>query len=129
MTEFVWALVGPGAIARRFAEAVDGLDDARLHKVCGRDATRTDSFIAACPNTSGRPLRAAQGMSDILDDPLVDGIYVATPHAQHGGFVRQCLEAGKDANLIFLNGDPFEPGTQIQAVMLEGDFVSGEVDL
>jgi hypothetical protein len=39
------------------------------------------------------------------------------------------LDAGKDANMIFLNGDPFEPGTELQAVMLEGDFVSGEVDL
>jgi len=37
------------------------------------------------------------------------------------------LAEGKDANLIFLNGDPFEPGTQIEAVMLEGEFVHGEV--
>ena len=37
------------------------------------------------------------------------------------------LSAGMDANMIFLNGDPFEPGTQIEAVMLEGEFVHGEV--
>jgi imidazolonepropionase-like amidohydrolase len=39
------------------------------------------------------------------------------------------LDVGKAANLIFLNGDPFEPGTEIEAVMLDGDFVSGEVKL
>lgn len=39
------------------------------------------------------------------------------------------LDAGKAANLIFLNGDPFEPGTKIEAVMLDGDFVYGEVKL
>lgn len=39
------------------------------------------------------------------------------------------LEAGKSANLIFLNGDPFEPGTEIEAVMLDGEFVFGEVKL
>jgi len=37
------------------------------------------------------------------------------------------LEKGKDANLVFLSGDPFEPSSRIQAVMLEGRFVYGEV--
>ena len=38
------------------------------------------------------------------------------------------IDVGKDANLVFWNGDPFEAGTEVQAVMLEGDFVYGEVD-
>jgi hypothetical protein len=38
------------------------------------------------------------------------------------------LEAGKDANLIFLSGDPLDVGTKIEAVMLEGRIVHGEVD-
>src|SRR5262249_52421870 len=37
------------------------------------------------------------------------------------------LDKGKDANLVFWNGDPFEPGSQVKAVMLEGAFVFGEV--
>ncbi|HJP01064.1 MAG TPA: amidohydrolase family protein [Planctomycetota bacterium] len=37
------------------------------------------------------------------------------------------LDADKAANLIFLNGDPLEPGTKIEAVMLDGRFVSEEV--
>jgi hypothetical protein len=36
------------------------------------------------------------------------------------------IDAGKDANLVFWNGDPFEPGTEVQAVMLEGHFVYGD---
>jgi hypothetical protein len=39
------------------------------------------------------------------------------------------LEKGKDANLVFLSGDPFEPSTRIEAVMLDGRFVFGEVNL
>ena len=31
------------------------------------------------------------------------------------------IEAGKMANLVFLDGDPFEVGTEVQAVMLEGE--------
>ena len=38
------------------------------------------------------------------------------------------IDAGKDANFVFLSGDPFEPETQIEAVMLEGKFVSGEAE-
>ena len=95
MSEFAWALVGPGAIARRFADAVEGLADASLHLVYGRDAARTDAFIAACPRKSGTPLRAARDVAEILEDPLIQGVYVATPHAQHGELVRRCLEAGK----------------------------------
>ncbi len=38
------------------------------------------------------------------------------------------LEKGKDANFVFLDGNPFEPATRIQAVMLDGKFVYGEVD-
>ncbi len=39
------------------------------------------------------------------------------------------LEQGKDANLVFWNGDPLEPGTRVQAVMLEGELVHGEEKL
>ncbi len=37
------------------------------------------------------------------------------------------LEKGKDADILFLSGDPFQPSTRIQAVMLGGKFVHGEV--
>ena len=38
------------------------------------------------------------------------------------------LDVDKDANIIFWDGDPLEPASTIEAVMLEGDFVAGEVD-
>lgn len=38
------------------------------------------------------------------------------------------IEAGKDANLIFFTSDPFEPESEVQAVMLEGAFVKGGVN-
>ncbi len=37
------------------------------------------------------------------------------------------LEVGKDANIVLWDGDPFEPQTRIQAVLLEGEVVHGEV--
>lgn len=38
------------------------------------------------------------------------------------------LEQDKDANMVFLDGDPFESSTTIKAVMIEGDVVYGEVN-
>lgn len=37
------------------------------------------------------------------------------------------LDKGKTANLLFLSGDPLEPTTNVEAVMLDGEFVFGEV--
>jgi len=39
------------------------------------------------------------------------------------------LEKGKDANMIFFDGDPLEPSSRLKAVMLDGRFVFGEVKL
>ncbi len=38
------------------------------------------------------------------------------------------ISAGKDANLILFRGDPFEPSTKVEAVMLEGKVVFGEMN-
>ncbi|MEM9379463.1 MAG: amidohydrolase family protein [Planctomycetota bacterium] len=38
------------------------------------------------------------------------------------------LAEGMRANLVVYSGDPFQPGTEIDAVMLDGTFVSGEID-
>ena len=38
------------------------------------------------------------------------------------------LEVGKDANLVFFDGDPLSPTSRVQAVMIGGRFVVGEVN-
>jgi len=38
------------------------------------------------------------------------------------------ISAGKDANLILFMGDPFEASTKVEAVMLEGKIVFGEMN-
>jgi imidazolonepropionase-like amidohydrolase len=34
------------------------------------------------------------------------------------------LKEGKDGNLLFLNGDPFDPLTRVEKVMIEGEVVA-----
>jgi predicted dehydrogenase len=95
VTTFAWALIGPGRIARRFATALAAMPDAALNAVLGRDATRAAAFAADCTTVGGSRPVVAQSFDELLADPLIDAIYIATPHAQHGEWVRRCLEAGK----------------------------------
>jgi predicted dehydrogenase len=94
-TTFAWALIGPGRIARRFEEAVAAMPGTKLHAVLGRDATRAANFAAACATAEGAGPVVARSFDDLLADSSIDGVYVATPHAQHGEWVRRCLDAGK----------------------------------
>jgi predicted dehydrogenase len=91
-TSFAWGLIGPGRIARRFADALAAVPGARLGAVYGRDPTRAAAFAA---ELGGAAARVAGTLQDLLADPTLDAIYIATPHAQHGEFVRACLSAGK----------------------------------
>ncbi|HJV70954.1 Gfo/Idh/MocA family oxidoreductase [Ideonella sp.] len=92
---FGWALVGPGRIAHRFAEAVHRLPDTRLVVVQGRDLDRARAFAAAWTRDGVTPVDATVELAEALARPDVHGVYIATPHAFHGHAVRAALEAGK----------------------------------
>jgi predicted dehydrogenase len=94
-TDFCWALIGPGRIANRFAEAVAALPNTRLTCVLGRDAQRTQAFATRWSSPGSSPVRATADWQDVLNDPTVDGVYIATPHAMHHDAVQRCLAAGK----------------------------------
>ena len=94
-TEFSWALIGPGRIAHRFAEAVHALPNTRLAWVLGRDAQRTQAFATRWSSDTNARVRTTAQWDDVLNDPSVDGIYIATPHAMHEDAVQRCLAAGK----------------------------------
>jgi predicted dehydrogenase len=94
MANFGWALIGPGNIARRFAAAIVHVPDARLRFVFGRDHARAAAFAASHPGAIADSPTACE-LVERVGDPRIQGIYIATPHAQHGEWVRLCLAAGK----------------------------------
>lgn len=87
-----WAVVGPGAIAQRFAQALAGIPGQRLAAVVGRDATRAGAFAARW-SAAGVPAQVHSSLGSLADDQ-VDAVYVATPHPAHGAAVRAALDAG-----------------------------------
>ncbi|SEK86989.1 Predicted dehydrogenase [Roseateles sp. YR242] len=92
---FQWALIGPGSIANRFAEAVSQLDGCRLHAICGRDAHRSEQFAQRWSVAGDAPVQAHTDLARLLADPAVEGVYIATPHGQHYDYALAALRAGK----------------------------------
>ena len=93
MEAFAWAIIAPGRIARRFAAAVTAVEGSRVAAVYGRDLSRAEAFASEhCASFSPY---ASDDLSAVLADPAIDAVYIATPHAQHGEFIRAALLAGK----------------------------------
>lgn len=95
MNSFVWAIVGPGSIAHRFAEVVHRLDNAHIAVVQGRNLERAQAFAEHWQRDAAPTIRATDSLKSLLGDETVRGIYIATPHAFHVQAIRACLHAGK----------------------------------
>ena len=85
-----WGFLGPGRIAATVAADLALLEDATPLAVAGRDLGRAREFAAA----NGFE-RAYGSYAEMLADPDVDAVYVATPHAQHHAVTSTVLAAGK----------------------------------
>ncbi|MEH6592435.1 MAG: Gfo/Idh/MocA family oxidoreductase [Halioglobus sp.] len=87
---FRWGLIGPGKIAGQFAGALKVVENSNLHAIAGRNGPRSEAF-ARC---HGVPL-CYDNHSELLNDPDIDAVYIATPHRFHFELARDCLLAGK----------------------------------
>ena len=85
-----WGIISTGRIARKFAAATKLLPDAELVAVGSRSQDTADAFGDA----HGIPRRHAS-YEDLVADPEVEAVYVATPHPFHRPNTVLALEAGK----------------------------------
>ena len=85
-----WGILATGKIAKGFAGALALLPDAEIAAVGARRLESAQAFAAAFgARTAYGDYRA------LVEDPDVDVVYVATPHALHLEHARLALEAGK----------------------------------
>ena len=84
-----WGFVGTGGIARSVAEALDLVPGGRLVAVASREQARAESFAAEHGAQAGYG-----SVDELLADPAVDVVYVATTHPQHHAPARAALLAG-----------------------------------
>jgi predicted dehydrogenase len=85
-----WGIVGPGRIADRVTKDFSVVDGARAVAVASRSLERAEAFAAQ----HGLD-RAYGSYGEIIADPDVDALYVATPHPQHHAVALAALDAGK----------------------------------
>ncbi|MDT7573075.1 MAG: hypothetical protein QOE05_3249 [Actinomycetota bacterium] len=85
-----WGILGPGRIAEKLVADFVVVDGARPTAVASRSLDRATSF--ATRHGLGR---AYGSYAQLLADPDVDVVYVATPHAQHAAIACAALRAGK----------------------------------
>lgn len=85
-----WAVLGCGRIARKFSSDLKLLSNARLYASAARELKRAEEFAADLGFE-----KAYGSYEEMVADPAVDVVYVATPHSHHHDHVLLCLNAGK----------------------------------
>ena len=85
-----WGILGTGSIATQFAQGLKVVSDAQLRAVGSRNECTANEFSGAfgVPNAYG-------SYKALVNDPAVDVVYVATPHAFHKEHCLLALESGK----------------------------------
>jgi predicted dehydrogenase len=85
-----WGILATGKIATAFTKNLALLDECRLAAVGARRQESADAFAAE------HGVDKAYGdYRALVEDPAVDVVYVATPHALHREHVELAFEAGK----------------------------------
>ena len=77
MKKIRWGILGPGGIAKRFFRSAVGSPTGQIVALGTRDAGRA-SLPTDFPGT-----RIHAGYEELLADPDVDAVYIATPHPFH----------------------------------------------
>jgi xylose dehydrogenase (NAD/NADP) len=82
-----WGFIGAGYVASRaMAPAVHATPNASLYAVASRDNSRS---------TALEPKVVHHSYIDLINDPLVDAVYISLTNAQHKEWVLAALNAGK----------------------------------
>ena len=89
MSNFHWGILGPGGIAKAFATDLQLLDGHAVAAVGSRTLKNAQEFAKTFGGT------AYGSYEELVADPTVDAIYVATPHPSHKENVITALNAGK----------------------------------
>ncbi|MHA7155783.1 Gfo/Idh/MocA family protein [Arthrobacter sp. TMN-50] len=91
-----WGVVATGRIANNVTHDIAGLEDSVLQAVSSRSQASAQAFAAEFGfATSYHDADGVTGYQRLFDDPAVDVVYIATPHAQHYEVAEAALESGK----------------------------------
>ncbi len=84
------SILGAGSIAGVMATTLQPLKDVTCYAVASRDKNRAQVFADKFGFA-----KAYGSYKDMLEDPEVQLVYIATPHSHHYEHIRMCLDHGK----------------------------------
>lgn len=90
MHSFNWGVIGPGSIANTFAKAIASSKKGKILAVASRSQERAADFASTY-----KIEKTYSDYGQMLADPEIDIIYIATPHNFHYQQAKMCLQAGK----------------------------------
>lgn len=85
-----FAVLAPGNIAHSMAKAVSGIENVERYAVASRDYGRAESFAKQWGFE-----KAYGSYEEMVQDPQVELVYVASPHSHHYEHAKMCLEHGR----------------------------------
>ena len=83
--------IGAGRIANTLASTMARMEDVNLYAVAARDLDRAQAFAAQYGFD-----RAYGSYEEMLRDPNVELVYIATPHSHHAEHMKLCIAHGKN---------------------------------
>ena len=111
-----WAIVGTGRVHQLVAPAIKGASGTKLVAVLSRDRARAGAFAEE------HGIAGAYGeLDELLRDPALDVVYVASPNGLHAEQTIQIAEAGKH---VFCE-KPMAPTLEGCHAMIEACTASG----
>ena len=85
-----WAILGCGKIARKFASDLSLLPNAKLYAAASRSLANAEEFARELGFE-----KSYGSYQEMVEDPKVDVVYIATPHAMHLAHATLCLQHKK----------------------------------
>lgn len=90
MKKIRWAILGPGNIANKFAQAVKLCEDAELCAVGSTSMERARDFAEKYDIP-----HVYDSYEELLQNDEIDAVYIATINATHASLIQQCAAAHK----------------------------------
>lgn len=85
-----WGIIGTGNIAKTFANEFKYVDSGSVFAVASRDQERASEFAEKFGIR-----KAYHGYKNLVKDPEIDVVYIATPHSYHHNNTILCLKHNK----------------------------------
>ncbi|MDK0614575.1 Gfo/Idh/MocA family oxidoreductase [Clostridium perfringens] len=89
MKKLKWGILGPGSIARDFAQALNRVNG-DVYAVASRNKERAEKFAR-----ENNVKKAYGSYDEIIKDKDIDVVYIATPHSNHYEYIIKSLNNNK----------------------------------